>query len=75
MKQQLAALIQAAIHTLQSQSVLPADVAPKIQIDRTRDSSHGDYACNIAMILAKPAKCNPRDLAEKIVAVVPASEQ
>lgn len=75
MKQQIASLIQAAIDTLQSQSVLPADVAPKIQIDRTRDSSHGDYACNIAMMLARPAKCKPRNLAEKIVAALPASDQ
>ncbi len=75
MKQQLASLVQAAIATLQSQGVLPADLTPKIQIDRARDASHGDYACNIAMMLAKPAKCKPRDLAEKIVAAMPASDQ
>jgi arginyl-tRNA synthetase len=75
MKQQLASLIQTAIDTLQSQGVLPADLTPKIQIDRARDSSHGDYACNIAMMLAKPAKCKPRDLAEKIVAAMPDSAQ
>ena len=43
MKQQLASLIQTALDTLQSQGVLPADVSPKIQIDRARDASHGDY--------------------------------
>ena len=72
MKQQLASLIQTAIESLQSQGTLPADLTPKIQIDRARDASHGDYACNIAMMLAKPAKCKPRDLAEKIVAAMPA---
>ncbi len=71
MKQQLASLIQTALDTLQSQGVLPADLTPNIQIDRTRDASHGDYACNIAMMLAKPAKCPPRELAEKIVAALP----
>lgn len=75
MKQQLASLIQTAIETLQGQGVLPADLSPKIQVDRTRDASHGDYACNIAMMLAKPAKCKPRDLAEQIVAALPASDQ
>ena len=75
MKQQLASLIQTAIDTLQGQGVLPADLSPKIQIDRTRDASHGDYACNIALMLAKPAKCKPRDLAEQIVAALPATEQ
>ncbi len=75
MKQQLASLVQTAIDTLQTQGVLPADIASKIQIDRTRDASHGDYACNIAMMLAKPAKCKPRDLAEQIVAALPDSGQ
>ena len=75
MKQQLASLIQTALDTLQTQGVLPADLSPKIQIDRTRDASHGDYACNIALMLAKPAKCKPRDLAEQIVAALPSSPQ
>jgi arginyl-tRNA synthetase len=75
MKQQLASLIQSAIDSLQGQGVLPADLTPKIQIDRTRDASHGDYACNIAMMLAKPAKSKPRDLAEQIVAALPAAAE
>lgn len=75
MKQQLASLVQTALDTLQTQGVLPADLAPKIQIDRTRDASHGDYACNIAMMTAKAARCKPRDLAEQIVAALPASSQ
>jgi arginyl-tRNA synthetase len=75
MKQQLASLVQTALDTLQTQGVLPADLAPKIQIDRTRDASHGDYACNIAMMTAKAAKCKPRDLAEQIVAALPTSSQ
>jgi len=75
MKQQLASLIQIALDTLQTQGDLPADIRPKIQIDRARDTSHGDYACNIAMMLAKPAKCKPRDLAEKIVTALPSDGQ
>jgi arginyl-tRNA synthetase len=75
MKQQLASLIKTAIEFLQSQGTLPADLDPKIQIERTRDPSHGDYACNIAMMLAKPAKSKPRDLAEQIVAALPTSAE
>ena len=75
MKQQLASLIQTALDTLQTQGVLPADMTPSIQIDRTRDASHGDYACNIALMVSKAAKCKPRDLAEQIVAALPASQQ
>ena len=75
MKEQLASLIQSAVDSLQEQGVLPADISPKIQIDRTRDASHGDYACNIAMMLAKPAKAKPRDLAEQIVAALPVAAE
>jgi len=75
MKQQLTSLIQTAIDTLKSQDVLPADLSPHIQIDHTRNTSHGDYACNIAMTLAKPAKCKPRDLATQIVAALPIDKQ
>ncbi|MGD8408496.1 MAG: arginine--tRNA ligase [Thiohalophilus sp.] len=72
MKSKLQALVSQAIASLQSDGTLPTDVSPSIQIDRTRDPSHGDLACNIAMLLAKPAKARPRDLAEKIVAALPA---
>lgn len=73
MKAELTALLQETIQSLQADGVLPADVAPKIQIERTRDKSHGDFACNIALMLAKPARAKPRDLAEQIVSILPDS--
>lgn len=45
-----------------------------IQIERTRDQTHGDFACNIALILAKQAKTNPRQLAASIVDNLPESD-
>ncbi len=45
-----------------------------VTIERTRDARHGDFACNIAMRLAKPARSNPRDLAQRIIDQLPASE-
>lgn len=71
MKQLLHTLITNVIDTLKSESVLPATFQPRIQIDRTKDKSHGDFACNIALIAAKPAGSKPRDLAEKIVSLLP----
>jgi len=72
MKNQLQALIAQAVAALRADGTLPADVDPAIQIERTRDPAHGDLACNVAMLLAKPARAKPRDLAEKIVAALPA---
>jgi arginyl-tRNA synthetase len=39
-------------------------------IERTRDRTHGDFASNLAMMLAKPARAKPRDIAEKLVAAL-----
>jgi len=43
-------LIESAIAQLKSEGVLAEDFNPKIALDRTRDSSHGDFASNIAMV-------------------------
>ncbi|ORU92427.1 MAG: arginine--tRNA ligase [Cycloclasticus sp. symbiont of Bathymodiolus heckerae] len=72
MKTRLASLLQQAISSLQSQGELPNEVAPTIKIERTRDASHGDYASNVAMTLAKAAKKNPRQIAQSIIDHLPA---
>src|SRR5690606_23098227 len=41
-------------------------------VENTKDKSHGDFASNIALMLAKPAGLKPRDLAEKLIAALPA---
>ncbi|HEY5603339.1 MAG TPA: arginine--tRNA ligase [Gammaproteobacteria bacterium] len=71
MKHQLQKLITQALEQLKRNDQLPKDIEFDVQIDRTRDASHGDYATNVALALAKTAKCNPRDLAARIVAALP----
>lgn len=73
MKNLISQLLASAISTLQSEGVLPADISPNIQVETARDKSHGDFASNLAMTLAKPAGLKPRDLAEKIIAALPPS--
>jgi arginyl-tRNA synthetase len=51
----------------------PADPA-QVVVERARDPQHGDFASNIAMRLAKAARRNPRELAQAIVAALPANE-
>ena len=75
MKDIIRQLIQHALHHLVEQSVLPEGLTPAIQVENARDKTHGDFASNIAMMLAKPAGMKPRDLAEKIIAALPADEQ
>lgn len=71
MKQTLENLLETTFDTLVSQGIIPADAPRKIQVDRTKDKTHGDFATNLAMILAKPAGMKPRELADKIVAALP----
>jgi len=53
---------------------LPSDfVAPTFVIERTRSREHGDFATNVAMMMAKAAGRKPRDLATDLVESLPAS--
>ncbi len=71
MKQKLEVLLEKSLETLKSQGILDKEINPKIIIERTKDARHGDFATNLAMMLAKPARSNPRQLAEKIVQALP----
>jgi len=73
MKQELSALIEQTLDALKSAGKLPADAAPKIMVDNTKDKAHGDYASNIAMVSSKMAGMNPRQWAEEIVNALPDS--
>lgn len=75
MKQHIAELIDSALNALIADGTLPEDVQPKIMVENTRDKSHGDYASNIALTLAKAARSNPRQLAEKITSSLPESDK
>lgn len=54
-------------------SVAPDHVGANIHLERPRDPSHGDFATNLAMQLAKALKKNPRQIAEQLVAELPLS--
>lgn len=74
MKKYLQQLITCAIGLLQKDGTIPEDIQLDVQIERVRDKKLGDFACNIALILAKPANLNPRDLAQQIVTKLAVSE-
>jgi arginyl-tRNA synthetase len=70
LKAQLQQLIAQALQSLNENGTLSVEI-PVIKIDRTRDKSHGDFAANVAMMLAKPARKNPREIAGLIVDALP----
>jgi len=56
------------------QQVAPNEPASLILLERPKQAEHGDYACNVAMQLARSLKRKPRELAEALVAALPASD-
>ncbi len=67
-KSAIAELFAAALKT-----VAPDATATTITLERPKQSQHGDYSCNLAMQLAKTLRAKPRDIAQKLVAALPAS--
>ena len=59
------------VDEMKSAGSLPADLdTSRVVFELPREASHGDLACNAAMVLAKPAAMKPRDLAEAISAKI-----
>ena len=67
-KSLLVSLFQTAVKQL------APDLQAQVDLERPKQSSHGDFACNLAMQLAKPLKRNPREVAQALLAALPASD-
>lgn len=75
MKHTIESLLERAVAVLRARGELPADAAAAgAQVQRARDAKHGDFASNLALVLAKPAGVAPRDLAAKLAAALPESD-
>lgn len=71
MKEQLSQLLADAITALITNETLAAGTPTHSQVTDARDKTHGDFASNIALMLAKKAGKNPRVLAELIIEHLP----
>jgi arginyl-tRNA synthetase len=67
-------LIQALLHLIR-EGFLDSDCDIIPQLERTRTPDHGEFASNIAMVLAKRAGKPPKDLAQAIIDKMPPSRQ
>lgn len=73
-KQHIETLLQQAFEKLQQAGKVDITLPP-LQLDATKDKQHGDFACNIALVLAKALQKKPREIAEWIVKELPSSPQ
>ncbi len=67
LKDRIAALLAHAV------SVVAPDASVNLELERPKNLAHGDFSSNAAMQLAKPLRRNPRELAQAILAALPAS--
>jgi len=66
MKNKISALIEKAVNLCVEKKLLAAVVLPYIEVEVPANHDHGDYASNVALILAAQAKQNPRKIAQII---------
>ena len=69
MKAHLTQLLATAAKTIAPDS---ADLS--ILLERPKSADHGDFATNLALVLAKPLKQNPRAIATQLIAALPSSD-
>ncbi|MGY6631537.1 MAG: arginine--tRNA ligase [Wenzhouxiangella sp.] len=75
MRAHIEELIGQALGYLKREGELTIDSDVEIQVERTRDRQFGDYASNIAMMLAKRVGLPPRELAQRLLDRLPASKR
>jgi arginyl-tRNA synthetase len=73
-KDHLRELVLQALLDLQRAGQLPPGDEPAFVIERSKNREHGDYASNVAMLLAKATGRKPRELAEALARAVPRSQ-
>ncbi len=73
-REQLEQVIDAAVSAAIEDGSLALEEAPGAALERPRDESNGDWASTVAMRLAKPAKKNPREIAQIVVDHLPEND-
>ncbi len=67
MKKDITELVQRSLKKLPYLSKAPLNLSVESTVERTRNSEHGDFACNIAMQISKLVNKKPREVADDIV--------
>lgn len=73
-RESLESVLSQALQAAVESGALPLDTIPQPTLERPREEGHGDWACTIAMRLAKAAHMNPRQIAQAIVDHLPEND-
>lgn len=75
MKNHIQSLLDRCICALKQEYSLDDSILKNIKIDRTKDKNHGDFATNIAMLLAKSMRKKPLEIAQIIIDKIESSDK
>ena len=65
--EELSKIIKESLESLNASQKLEVSDIPEIKIERPKSKDHGDFSSNIALMVAKPAGKNPREVAQLLV--------
>jgi arginyl-tRNA synthetase len=73
LREKLIELVTEAVKEVYKTKNIKTEI-PDVKIEKPKFEGHGDYAVNIAMVLAKPLKMPPGKIAEEITANIPEND-
>ncbi len=65
-RSRLVALLRSAVASLQAEGYLPEGLGAPVEVSEPANPEHGDFACNYALMVAKAAGKNPREIATRL---------
>src|SRR3990167_10727984 len=74
MKKIFEILLHESLEQIKKAELIAADIQVLVQVERTNDIKNGHFATNLAMILAKPCRKSPKQLAEWLVKHLPQTD-
>ena len=75
MKQKIQDILTEIVEQFKKNNLIPQDATVRVMIENTKDKKNGDYATNLAMLLAKPMKKKPQEIASLIVDSIPVTNE
>lgn len=68
MRQHVRAVIDETLRALKAKGVISFEAIPTYSVDAPKNPEHGDWACNVAMVMSKAVGKKPAELADAIIA-------
>lgn len=75
MKEYIQNLLTDIVSGLKNEKLLPENTQIRIMVENTKDKAHGDYASNIAMMLARPMQKKPQEIALLLTSRIPLNDR